>query len=90
MSSSVPTQHRIYPRTVRLQSLAATMASAKAEIASVLSMPMLSAPEFSQAMGISIATTRRWLKSSVVKGFRSGRSWWKIPVSEVARMKGLT
>jgi excisionase family DNA binding protein len=89
VSSNMPTQHRVYPRTVRLQSLAASMASAKQEIAGVLAMPMISVPEFSEAMGVSIATSRRWLKDGTIKGFRSGRSWWKIPVSEVKRMKGL-
>jgi hypothetical protein len=89
MSSSMPTQHRIYPRTVRLQSLAASMASAKAEVSSVLTLPMVSVPEFASSMGISIATARRWLQIGTVKGYRSGRSWWKIPVSEVARLKGL-
>jgi len=87
MSSTVP--HRVYPRTVRLQSLSASVLNAKQEVANVLAMPMVSVPEFATAMGVTINTARRWLKEGTIKGFRSGRQWWKIPVSEVARLKGM-
>jgi excisionase family DNA binding protein len=87
MSSTVP--RGIYPRTIRLQSLAASVLAFKQEINSVLAQPMVSAPEFAASMNVSVVTVYRWLRQGTVKGYRSGRTWWKIPVSEVKRLKGL-
>ena len=46
------------------------MLSAKQEVASVLAMPMISVPEFSRGMGVSIDTSRRWLKEGTLRGYR--------------------
>jgi excisionase family DNA binding protein len=77
------------PRTIRLQSLSASMLARSQEVASTLATPMLSVSEFATALNISTATVHRWLRNSTLKGFRTGKGWWRVPVAEVARLKGL-
>jgi excisionase family DNA binding protein len=80
MSSTMP----------RSSQLSASLIAARQEYQTVLSMPMLRVPEFAIAMGISKATAAKWVKSGLVKGYRTGVSGrWRIPLTEVQRMKGL-
>lgn len=78
------------PRSTRVQSLASSMLRVQQENASLLATPMVSVPEFAVAMNITTATAHRWLHASKVKGFRTGEAgWYRIPISEIARLKGL-
>jgi excisionase family DNA binding protein len=41
------------------------------------------------ALGLTGATIRRWLAAGLVKGTRVGaRGHWRIPISEVLRLRG--
>jgi excisionase family DNA binding protein len=78
------------PRSSRIQSLSASLIAAKQQNEAVLAQPMLSVPEFAVALNISLPTAYRWVKSNLVKGYRTGNAgWWRIPLTEVQRMKGL-
>jgi hypothetical protein len=82
MSSSMPRSHQ-------LQSLSASLIAARQEKQTLLAMPTLRLPEFATAMDISISTARIWVKSGLVKAFRTGAAGrWRVPLSELARLKG--
>ena len=43
--------------------------------------------EFAERTGFAAGTIRRWLKEGVVKGKQVGKCSWRIPLSELEKMK---
>jgi Helix-turn-helix domain len=50
---------------------------------------LFSVTETRLALGLTASTVRRWLSAGLVKGVRTGRQGhWRIPVSEILRLRG--
>ena len=79
----------IHQRHSRLHSLSAALIASQRETTDLLATPMLTVTEFAKSMDIHVGTARSWLNRSVVKGYRAGRGNWKIPLTELARLKGI-
>ncbi len=80
----------LMPRSSQLQTISASLLAAKQENQALLATPMLRIPEFAASMGISKSTAIKWVKSNLVKAYRTGnRGWLRIPLTEVQRLKGM-
>jgi excisionase family DNA binding protein len=76
-------------RTPRYASLAGVMLQQEQQATALLSQRMLSVTEVATSLGVNARTIYQWVSRKYILGLRSGpRGHWRIPSSELARLKG--
>jgi hypothetical protein len=76
-------------RSARNGLAGALLLAQQRETAHMYRARLFSVTETRAALGLTAATIRRWLAAGLVKGVRTGhRGHWRIPISEILRLRG--